>query len=408
MEVNSMNWLSIRTPLRRSDVDSLEKELRIKLPDDYKEQIGPINGGALRNTYIKLPRLGEVPYSRNVSLHKGATAGIYDLLPIFNCEEITLFINGREIESRKVERFDAPLFNVEYEEGEVSVKGVRDGKVYSDTIKTAGKEKALITDLVLSANDDKDIAIYEITAVDKNGIVCPLSNKEIEIDVTGATIVGVGNGDPSYYGYEQKPDKEKSIIIRTFNYEKGTYSIPPKTPNLMWDRLDWLEFEDKIYPNEDDYRLVAKYGKNQVEEKFTFTTTVDGVQGYEYIEFERLGANATVYINGKYVGNNVKNGSSHSRPYRFYYKFRNGKNEIKVVSEKTKQHDVNLDHISGLVKIGKVQKEPWNIPMHYGKARVFVKTDDITKAKIKVKFTITLIKKHIIYNYMFLIYLPLT
>ena len=40
MEVNSMNWLSIRTPLRRSDVDSLEKELRIKLPDDYKEQMG--------------------------------------------------------------------------------------------------------------------------------------------------------------------------------------------------------------------------------------------------------------------------------------------------------------------------------------------------------------------------------
>lgn len=86
-----MIWLSIRAPLSRSDVDSLEKELRIKLPDDYKEQIGPINGGALRNTYIIIPRLGEVPYSRNVPLHKGAKAGIYDLLPIFNSEEIELF-----------------------------------------------------------------------------------------------------------------------------------------------------------------------------------------------------------------------------------------------------------------------------------------------------------------------------
>ena len=91
MEVNSMNWLSIRTPLRRSDVDSLEKELRIKLPDDYKEQIGPINGGALRDTYIVVPRLEKVPYSRNVALNKGARAGIYDLLPIFNNETITLF-----------------------------------------------------------------------------------------------------------------------------------------------------------------------------------------------------------------------------------------------------------------------------------------------------------------------------
>lgn len=86
-----MIWLSIRAPLSRSDVDSLEKELRIKLPDDYKEQIGPINGGALRDTYIVIPRLGEVPYSRNVPLHKGAKAGIYDLLPVFNGEEIKLF-----------------------------------------------------------------------------------------------------------------------------------------------------------------------------------------------------------------------------------------------------------------------------------------------------------------------------
>lgn len=86
-----MEWFSVRTPINRSDVDRLETQLKIILPEDYKSQIGPINGGALRNTYIKLPRLGEVPYSRNVSLHKGATAGIYDLLPIFNCEEITLF-----------------------------------------------------------------------------------------------------------------------------------------------------------------------------------------------------------------------------------------------------------------------------------------------------------------------------
>ncbi len=91
MEVNNMNWLSIRAPLSRFDVDSLEKKLQVKLPDDYKEQIGPINGGALRNAYIVIPRLGEVPYSRNVALHKGAQAGIYDLLPIFNGEVVKLF-----------------------------------------------------------------------------------------------------------------------------------------------------------------------------------------------------------------------------------------------------------------------------------------------------------------------------
>lgn len=86
-----MNWVSIRKPLSLSDLDILELELKIKLPNDYKVQIGPINGGALRDAYIVIPRLGKVPYSRNVPLHKGARAGIYDLLPILNSNTVTLY-----------------------------------------------------------------------------------------------------------------------------------------------------------------------------------------------------------------------------------------------------------------------------------------------------------------------------
>ena len=86
-----MNWLSIRTPLTLADVEQTERDLNISLPIDYKTQIGPINGGALRNSYVRLPRLGDVSYSRNVSLHAGASAGIYDLIDIFNAGSINLF-----------------------------------------------------------------------------------------------------------------------------------------------------------------------------------------------------------------------------------------------------------------------------------------------------------------------------
>lgn len=86
-----MNWLSIRTPLSLTDVDNLEKELNIELPFDYKLLVVSINGGALRNTYISLPHFGKVPYSRNVPLHKGARASIYDLIGIFNNAIIRLF-----------------------------------------------------------------------------------------------------------------------------------------------------------------------------------------------------------------------------------------------------------------------------------------------------------------------------
>ena len=86
-----MNWLRIRTPLTSNDIMNVEKDFSISLPADYKSQIAPINGGALRNAYIRLPKLGEVSYSRNVSLHKEAQAGIYKLIGIFNDGPVKLF-----------------------------------------------------------------------------------------------------------------------------------------------------------------------------------------------------------------------------------------------------------------------------------------------------------------------------
>ena len=86
-----MNWLSIRTPLTSTDIMNVEKDFSISLPADYKSQIASINGGALRNAYIRLPKLGEVSYSRNVSLHKDAQASIYKLIGIFNDGPVKLF-----------------------------------------------------------------------------------------------------------------------------------------------------------------------------------------------------------------------------------------------------------------------------------------------------------------------------
>ena len=86
-----MNWLSIRTPLTHADVIKVEKDFSISLPADYKSQIASINGGALRNAYIRLPKLGEVAFSRNVPLHKKARAGIYDLIGLFNDGPVKLF-----------------------------------------------------------------------------------------------------------------------------------------------------------------------------------------------------------------------------------------------------------------------------------------------------------------------------
>ena len=74
-----MEWILIKKQMSEKEVRNVEKELGIKLPDDYCRLIGPINGGALRNGYIEIKRIGKIPYSRNVALNKESKGSIFKL-----------------------------------------------------------------------------------------------------------------------------------------------------------------------------------------------------------------------------------------------------------------------------------------------------------------------------------------
>lgn len=86
-----LKWLSIKKTLTQYDVEKIERELQVSLPADYKQMIGPINGGALRGAYVNVPGLGRVPYSRIVSLCKDSPANIFRLLPAINDNTIRYF-----------------------------------------------------------------------------------------------------------------------------------------------------------------------------------------------------------------------------------------------------------------------------------------------------------------------------
>ena len=82
------------TPLDNADLDRVEQELGIVLPDDYKTQIASINGGALPDAYTQVEPLGEIPYCRNVPLRREVRGNIYDLIECFNDGTVTLFPFG--------------------------------------------------------------------------------------------------------------------------------------------------------------------------------------------------------------------------------------------------------------------------------------------------------------------------
>lgn len=304
-----------------------------------------------------------------------------------NCDEITLLLNGQVLERRRVERFDAPLFQVSYQPGVLSVEGTRNGERLYDELVTAGDPAEVRVSSVLDVKNEADIGIYELSAYDTDGVFCPTASDAVELCLENGQIVGVGNGDPSSMDYEQKPPEEAVRYIKTFNDGEMVYWIPMKKQNALPNRVDWLELEPKKEPFEDDFRWIAQSKSSLPKEKTKeLVTTVCDVDGYEYVEFERLGGVAEVYLNGEFLGDTKrcygKQSWTSNRPYRFYGKFRKGENELKVVYT---YGDSNLPLMSGEVKIGKTLGTPWYVKLHYGKARVFVKTNTPDEMHLSVK-----------------------
>ena len=295
-----------------------------------------------------------------------------------NCQEITLYVNDKEVACSKVQKYDLPQFELDYEAGKISVKGIKDGKEYYDEIKTAKKTAKLSCKKIYDAEKDGDLQIYEIAGYDKDGVFNPVASDEVEISVKGGKIVGVGNGDPAYYGYEQKKPVEKAVYINQFNNQNEIYFMPLKAENRFSFRREEAFIEEKQEGFEDDYRYVERFSYAKPLHTLTLTSKVSNVKGYEYIEFERLGSLSKVYLNGKLIGEN----DGQMRPYRFYCKFNAGENEIKIVCD---VKEGNGPPISGYAKIGKLVYEPNIIPLHYGLARAFIKPEsDNVEVKVKL------------------------
>ncbi len=304
-----------------------------------------------------------------------------------NCERISLFLNGRPVGECTVNRFDAPQFDIPFEAGTLSADGIKNGRVIRDAIVTSGKTAEIRCTEVLRADGEDGISVYELDAYDKNGIFCPTATEMTEITVRNGELVGVGNGDPSEWGPEQFPMREDALFIRNFACENGVYSIPRKTENKLAHRYDFIEREGKTEGYEDDYRTVARYAYDLAEpKKVTLTSSLTGAEKYEYIEFERLGCDTQVFLNGKLIadvsgdrGGRTRNAM---RPYRFYTKFKKGINELKLVAL---QNESDPPVISGYVKLGRRVSTPGYVKLHYGRARIFVRSKEPANVKISYK-----------------------
>ena len=313
---------------------------------------------------------------------------VIDVCVFTNCEEVTLFLNGRRLETRAVKRFDAPVFRVPYEPGVLSAEGICRGSMLHAGLRTAGQIADLRITEVLRAGRADDTAIYQIEAVDENGVFCPTAENLTEVCLDGGVIAGVGNGNPACFDPEKLLPGEEAIVLRTFQTEDGLYTIPPKAPNHLRCRHDWLETEPAGNGFEDDLRVVAYYAESTVPDRtISLSTRISHVEDCEYIEFERLGGDARIFLNGEEIGNNIERSGrlsiSHARPYRFPCRFREGENEITVLSI---QKEFSDPPISGQVKIGRmIPVTSQKVRLHFGRARVFVRSQTPDQVRLTAR-----------------------
>jgi len=297
-----------------------------------------------------------------------------------NCEKVRVTLNGKEIGCYRPEKFDDIRMEIPFEAGVLRAEGIKNGACCTDELRTAGQAVDVRCETVLCALGDGDVSIVELQAIDKNGNLCPLADDTVFLTLPAdcGTIVGVGNGDPTDFGYEQQPPEEELRYVRIFSDETGAfYEVPPKLPNqLSRTHFHHIERQNGQVGFEEDYRLVVRTDEDtDLPIERVYTTKLRGIQGYEYLEFERFGANVTVFVNGREVGNNLRSARDSSvrytRPYRFYCDFCDGVNEISVKA--TLANDKAIP-FSGYVKIGKIKRTPWQVRLHYGLARVFLKS----------------------------------
>jgi len=134
-----------------------------------------------------------------------------------NAETVALRLNGRDLGVQPVDRIMGNEWTVPYAPGRIEAHAMRGGKVVASAIhETAGPPVALrLTPArTVMAGDDEDAQPITIDAVDARGRHVPIANLATRFTVEGATLLGVGNGDPNSHEPEQftGPAGERSLF----------------------------------------------------------------------------------------------------------------------------------------------------------------------------------------------------
>ncbi|MCQ2734827.1 MAG: DUF4982 domain-containing protein [Alphaproteobacteria bacterium] len=113
-----------------------------------------------------------------------------------NCDEVELFLNGKSLGKKQIEKYGHGEWNVKYVPGKIAVKGYINGKFLAeDCRETTGKPVGLkLTQLNDFKANGEDIALFVCECVDEQGRTVPDANEFVKFYVSkNAEIIGTGS-----------------------------------------------------------------------------------------------------------------------------------------------------------------------------------------------------------------------
>jgi beta-galactosidase len=117
-----------------------------------------------------------------------------------NADDVELFLNGKSLGKKTMLRNSHLEWDVAYQPGTLKAVATRNGKKITSEVKTTGQPyrlKLSPSKNIMLANG-RDAVVVNVSVLDRNGLQVPDAADLIGFSCEGgATIIGVGNGDPS-------------------------------------------------------------------------------------------------------------------------------------------------------------------------------------------------------------------
>ena len=172
---------------------------------------------------------------------KGREGQPIKVLALSNVEKVELFLNGKSLGEKSIDKLVGGEWQVPYEAGRLEAVGKRDGKeIVRTAVETTGDPVAiqLTPDRSSLDGNGADAMPVTVSAVDAQGREVPTANLPITFELSGpGAILGHGNGDNTSHEPEQGNQRSlfnglAQLIVQSQRDSAGTVVIKASSPSM--------------------------------------------------------------------------------------------------------------------------------------------------------------------------------